>query len=158
MVTCYHVIENADSKPIEVFQPKKDVVHAKVKAFCKKRDIAILDLEDYSLYGKDKLEIGFVEFQSGMECKIAGYPQHSSGKSIFICPSFIVAEANIDGVKGYEVNTHIRQGNSGGPLVTNTGKVIGIAKEGHFFSPSGSERSNIAGHNRVIEISEIFKI
>jgi len=129
-VTNNHVVTGAAS--LEVFvSGKDDPVNAKVLGVSECDDLAVIDLEGdgYPYFGWYDGTI-----DTGLEIQVAGFPL---GDPEFTLVRGIVAKAEADGETQWSSVDSVIQhdadaqpGNSGGPIVTNDGEVVGI----HFMS------------------------
>ncbi len=141
LLTNYHVITEARVIKATTADEKEYNVPT-VIAYDKEKDIAILkadigsDKVDYIDMAPSVPETGEVVYALGSSLGLTG--TFSSG---------IVSYANrdIDGVKFIQTSAPISEGNSGGPLVTEQGYVVGIN------SASYTEGQNL---NLAIEISQ----
>lgn len=124
-------------------------------------DIVIFDMET-------KLEVnreGFLYSSSvsvGQRCALLGYPKHSNGNTLNTEWGCITQELYMgisakynsrtgkldDRQKRYKISASIYAGNSGGPLIDENEKVIGIAAKGYG--------ENGVAVNTVVPISDIF--
>jgi RNA-directed DNA polymerase len=80
--------------------------------------------------------------------RLAGYPNHSTGKSISVYDGKVVSEYKKFTYDHFDIDTLIRKGTSGGPVLGEGWQVIGVAKEGATQSE---------GNNAVIAIHELLK-
>ena len=118
MLTCCHVV--GDSKEI-YFQVANDRnrYECKVVSILPELDIALLKAVDYK--NKDYLKFE-KNFKVGETTTALGYP--------FASENIVMTKGTISSFDGEHIQTDsaLNKGNSGGPLVTKTGKVIGINK------------------------------
>ena len=129
-VTNNHVVTGAAS--LEVFvSGKDDPVNAKVLGVSECDDLAVIDLE-----GDGYPYVGWYDgpIDTGLEIQVAGFPL---GDPEFTLVRGIVAKAEAEGETQWSSVDSVIQhdadaqpGNSGGPIVTNDGEVVGV----HFMS------------------------
>ena len=101
--------------------------NAKVLGVCECSDLAVIDLEGD---GYPYLEWAEGDPRPGLEIYAAGFPL---GDPEFTLTKGIVAKAEADGETNWasvdhvvEHDANIQPGNSGGPLVTGEGQVVGV--------------------------------
>lgn len=118
--------------PITKSQYADDIWFAKIIAYDKPRDIAILQID-----GIDEQQYGFdysLNIEEGMNCCILGYPEYLQGQILHKVEGKIQSQRiNIyHGEKyiRYTTTFQIIGGNSGGPIVNDENKVIAIAVKG----------------------------
>lgn len=125
-VTNAHVVEGAGS--IEVFIGGDDQpVNAKILGVSECNDLAVIDLEDE---GYPFLSWFAGDPQVGTNVWAAGFPL---GDPQFTLVDGSLAKNNADGDTGWasldyslQTTAQIQPGNSGGPLITEDGQVIGV--------------------------------
>lgn len=129
-VTNNHVVTGAASLEVHV-SGEDDPVNAKILGVSECDDLAVIDLdgEDYPY-----LEWYDGEIDTGLDISVAGFPL---GDPEFTLVSGIVAKAEADGETQWssvdsviQHDAEAQPGNSGGPIVTEDGQVVGI----HFMS------------------------
>lgn len=144
IVTNYHVIENA--RIVKVLTYDKKILPAEVIGIDKLRDLALLKIDgeyDYlSLGNSDELQIG-------RRVVAIGNPLGLS----FTVTEGIISALDREGPNGIEeyiqTDVSLNPGNSGGPLIDTTGKVIGI----NNFKIGGAESLGFALESNSIEES-----
>jgi hypothetical protein len=155
LVTCAHVVsENGEIvKNIKAFQcnsigNKYDIT---VKKIDQHRDIAILELTSSQPSEKTVFTELHPPISEIVEQKnpiiIMGFPAYKVGQSAYLADGKIASVFTQSGVKKFEIDILIREGNSGGPVLNTNYEVIGIATE-------GAEKSG--GNNSVTRISELY--
>lgn len=125
-VTNNHVVAGAGL--IQVYVPGEDKPrNAKVLGVSECSDLAVIDIEGDSL---PALKWYDGEVSPGLQVYAAGFPL---GDPEYTLTSGIVSKANAEGETGWasvdhviEHDASIQKGNSGGPLVTADGEVVGI--------------------------------
>jgi V8-like Glu-specific endopeptidase len=80
---------------------------------------------------------------------LVGYPSHSLGKSISIADGKIRSRYRSNKFLHIDITAPIRKGNSGGPVLSSTLQVIGVAKDGETLD---------RGNNGVLRIDELIKL
>ena len=136
IVTCYHVIEDADWKnDIYVTAVRHDYeksYQTQVVAVDRQNDIAILKISDFG-------QISLPYTISNQVNRIAesiytiGYPKIWS---MGVEPKFTDGKINAltgfqDDISSYQISAPVQSGNSGSPLFNNKGEVIGIISSIH---------------------------
>lgn len=154
IITCEHVIRDVNLKSLRIYTPyNKDIIFNITDVIsCAHVDAAIIKID---LIGAHALG-GGMSFDNrqaratGVSVRLLGYPSYSPGKGLHVAPTTISAgEFKRHGVNSFEIAQMIREGNSGGPVINDAGKVIGIAVEG---------ASKDSGHNLVVDIREVLKL
>jgi len=125
LVTCAHVVKGATE--IEANFGEK-VYKARVLAYDASNDLAILKID-----AKNLPYLGFVDsdkVELAQEVRVVGYPLSSMlGESIKISRGTISGIIERDDEKRFQIDARVNPGNSGGPLVDQQGRVVGIASE-----------------------------
>jgi RNA-directed DNA polymerase len=129
LVTANHCIEGAEK--IEVFrvddQNKK--YSATVKKFDTDRDLAILDhdIPHDKFHSLDATDTPIIR---GDEIVCVGFPDFGVGDTLTVSPGSVISRPKKHGVEQISVSQLIVPGNSGGPLFSNSNRVVGIAHKG----------------------------
>ena len=135
IATNYHVIENATSVNVHIaFKEEIKEYCAKVVVVDKNNDLAIIKIDDSKfsqlpsvpyIINRNLAEVGTSVFAMG-------YPEILSlGKSIKVTNGIISSKTGYQGdITCYQISAPIHPGNSGGPLIDETGCVIGICNAG----------------------------
>lgn len=151
IITCEHVVKNGKTN-IELFRHNKISSRVKCKVISKdqNRDLAILEPTDSSFLDESTpLDYDLSEVKTRQEIKMFGYPAYSVGQTINIVDAKITAIIPQNDIAKFEIDHQIRSGNSGGPIINENNKVIGVASK-------GAEQS--FGKNAVICINELPKL
>ncbi len=171
-VTCDHVLtypeiaKNDDGTPTESYPPAlvgtyfdpinhsiaiRDIFETEICALeilwaDKRADVAVLRLKS----GLAHLELESVD-ENGIlkEVTLVGFPSQSPGKSLSFADGKIRSRYASFNKQHLDITSLIRQGNSGGPVLDSSYKVIGVAKEG--------ERQD-KGNNGVLKIHEVLAL
>lgn len=61
---------------------------------------------------------------------VAGFPNHNHGDTGIFSPGLAIGFRPVSGIRRLLVNTPLIAGNSGGPIISGDGKVIGVAVTG----------------------------
>jgi S1-C subfamily serine protease len=122
-----HVVAGSNSVTVEVDGKTYD---AKVVSYDPDADISILDVPNLP---STPLTFDMQESQSGTDVVVMGYP---GGGEFAATPARIREIIKLNGPDIYHTNTvtrevytirgNVRQGNSGGPLIGRSGKVLGV--------------------------------
>lgn len=129
LVTAFHCIEGAST--IEIFHPHEPSQRYTVSVgkVCKHRDLALLSHsvpEDKFL----SLEMTDRTTRTGDTVQILGYPSFGPGSSLQVRDAKIVSHQTKSAVKQIVVDGKINQGNSGGPIIDQLDRVVGVAHKG----------------------------
>lgn len=94
------------------------------------------------------MELDMVVPSEGQEIQVIGYPMASdqldSDSSKYYAPTFTTGRISRVTPKVLQVDASITTGNSGGPVVNQKGKVVGVVAR-RALSTSGSELTNFGG-------------
>ncbi len=124
LMTCAHVVRGATK--ITVHLGDKDYP-AEVKVFEPGKDLAVLHiaatgLTPLPLCDSDKVELG-------QDIRAIGYPLSDMlGESVKITRGTVCGVVKRNDGNLFQVDASLNPGNSGGPLVDNQGRVVGIAR------------------------------
>lgn len=122
ILTCAHVVEQSSKIWISNPMIGRKLYSAHVKSICKKKDLAIIKLnDDYKFDKIDILKIGDSNKIKRRDITyVLGYPLGQKNLKI--------TTGIISGIQNYYIQTDapINSGNSGGPLIDKNGNVIGI--------------------------------
>lgn len=122
IVTNQHVIDSASDIQVKVGEK---LLKAKVAVSDELNDLAILKVDETTM----PLSSGFTEaIKLGDEITVGGFPNPSiQGTSLKLTRGVISAMAGIrDDIRHYQIDAAVQPGNSGGPLLSKSGHVIGI--------------------------------
>lgn len=121
LVTNAHVIEGA--KSLKVKYPGGEIP-VKVLAVDEVNDLAILKLEGETT----PLVLETVNVRAGDDIMVAGFPNPAmQGNSIKLTRGIISSTKGMrDDARHYQIDAAIQPGNSGGPILSMEGKVIGV--------------------------------
>lgn len=157
IVTCAHVVSEDGNifKDIKAFQANSigNKYNITVNHIDNHRDIAILKI-DAKEANKDtknselKLDLSD-EIGQKTPVTLIGFPSYKLGQSPYLADGKIASVYAQSGVKKFEIDILIREGNSGGPVLNSNLDVIGIAAE-------GAEKTG--GNNAVIRICELVAL
>ena len=129
LVTANHCVEGAEK--IEVFrvddQSKK--YSATVKKCDTDPDLAILDhaIPHDKFHSLDATNTPIIR---GDEIVCVGFPDFGVGDKLTVSPGSVISRPKKHGVEQISVSQLIVPGNSGGPLFSNSHRVVGIAHKG----------------------------
>ena len=138
VVTNYHVVQEADSVYIESMQ---DSVRYKVKVIYKDKDIdlALLRIEDPGFLAPKRLPFALSTREADLAQSVytLGYP----GDDLVYNDGSISSHRGFEGdTSKYRISIPVNPGNSGGPLLDESGNLIGVisgkntAAEGASFA------------------------
>jgi S1-C subfamily serine protease len=133
LVTNYHVIEGSHTVELKVIGEDDFIKGAKIISASKKHDIAIIETkEDHSFFEIDSLNAESI----GSKIYTIGNPRGLEGT---ISDGIISAKRKED-FDLIQITAPISPGNSGGPLINEKGKVIGVST----YSILNSQNINFA--------------
>lgn len=157
IVTNYHVVE-PNLNGVSILLSKEDQINAKVIAFDKVKDIAVLELEQ-DLYKRPPMELATSDsVKASQEVYALGFPGDAdliddtpSGEpdDVTITSGIISKISTQGGREIFQVDVDINPGNSGGPLVNEMGQVVGINTFGV---------TTASGINGAVQIDELIPI
>lgn len=171
-ITNAHVLQNyiEDLSVIKVHRSRynNEMKKAKILACDKKRDIAILEVEGY------EKSIGFeysLSYELEQDIILLGYPNYGSGDSLYTSKGHLVQYRNHymgsmhneeTGELGLHqeriiISSRIVGGNSGGPVINNQGKVIGVATKG-FKDISPSSKDDSTAESIIVKVEDVLKV
>jgi S1-C subfamily serine protease len=154
LVTCAHVVSEGDDIFDNIKAFKCDSIGQKydIHVVCidKHRDIAILEIvpnktSQHATFNELHLDMSD-SIKHKMPITLMGFPAYKLGQSAYLADGKIASVYTQSGVKKFEIDILIREGNSGGPVLNSNFDVIGIAAE-------GAEKTG--GNNAVIRICEL---
>ncbi|MEM5345231.1 trypsin-like peptidase domain-containing protein [Paraburkholderia azotifigens] len=164
IVTCDHVVqrlrEEHETEPQGYFgvnggkiflqdRLMQDVCELEIIWSSEIPDIALLRPKGSLPEKSWHLDLSEQTIETGAPVQLYGFPNHSAGKTLSRYATSIVNQYNYKTFMHYEIAQNIRKGNSGGPVVDEANRLIGIAKEG---STQGG------GNNAVVSITEVSKL
>lgn len=130
LVTSAHCVEGSMS--VQVLHPSKhttkfqaDIIHR-----CEHRDLAILDTSHIPPSEFYEMEASSNIPKPTDPALALGYPSWGLGERLNIRSGFVTILTRKFGVQIVEVTQQLSQGMSGGPILDNAGKVIGIIRSG----------------------------
>ncbi|WP_345684340.1 S1C family serine protease [Novipirellula caenicola] len=122
VVTCAHVVKGA-TRIEAVMEDTK--FNANVIKFDFENDLAVLRLEQTGLPFLTFADSDQVRL--GQEVRAIGYPLSDVlGESIKVTRGEVSGRGGPDGVDGFQIDATVNPGNSGGPLVDDTGRIVGV--------------------------------
>jgi serine protease Do len=132
LVTNWHVVQDASEVAVE-FQEKGIKMSGKIKVRDQQNDLAIIQLDGFdfrSAFGESKLP----PVASAKSVKVAdevftlGFPLGSIlGESIKYSDGSVSSLTGIEGdPRLYQISVPVQPGNSGGPLITKDGRIVGV--------------------------------
>jgi hypothetical protein len=155
IVTCAHVVSEKEKvfEELEVFKHDNPTVKYKlnVERICPHRDVAICSIliEEGKLPPANNVTKSKNQVVMGQEAKLLGFPAYAPGHGFFMVDTKVAKIYTQSKVSKFEIDSLIREGNSGGPIVDSESNVIGIALEG---------ARKDAGNNGCLVISEIENV
>jgi hypothetical protein len=126
IATAAHVV--GDSKQVEVIVEEKTSYSGQVVASSVKLDVAVIVLEGEAKFSR--IELGDSDQAPlGMEAAVLGYPlSNLLGEEINVNRGIVSSHRRFDGVEFIQTDAAMNPGNSGGPLISVDGTVIGVVK------------------------------
>lgn len=130
LVTCSHVLGGRGVKYIHaISRDGKRRYDARILARDGIRDVAILDI---GFTPHRSLEASVLQVKRTMPVTVLGFPNHNIGDTGFVFSGNVTGfrREPISGESVITISATIIEGNSGGPVLDSTGKVIGVAARG----------------------------
>ena len=132
LLTNYHVVSENESG-VYIWMDQDKEIKCEVAMALTDRDLAILKLE--TPVEAEPLPLGTEDMvKTGDDVYALGYPTNdisntltSYPEDVTVTKGIISKTANWNGVRYYQVDAAINQGNSGGPLLHKNGYVVGVA-------------------------------
>jgi len=136
IATNYHVVEDANSISIKGIRGNFDISYnAEIVLEDVKNDIAILKIKDtnFSSLGKIPYIITSTQLEVGNNVSALGYPLRASmGDEVKFTNGVISSKSGYQGdLTMYQTSVPVQPGNSGGPLFSPKGNIIGIISAKH---------------------------
>ena len=158
VLTNHHVIEN--TKKILVRFEDGSLTEAKIAIASPEKDLVLLRLATAHLA---YLPLAKSEtLQIGQEVFTMGYPAQTILGSTVKYSEGSISSLGINNDKDFllQISVPIQPGNSGGPLVTNSGEVVGVvtatAAIGSFFKLTGSFPQNVSWAVKTDYVTNFF--
>ncbi len=132
IITNYHVIK--DAKKIELTNSVNNKeIELKLIGYDKANDLAILKPEQPLNKKKNPISITFTSQLQGKSIFVLGYPLvETMGKEVKLTNGIISSQNGFqDDITSYQISAPIQPGNSGSPVFSMEGKLIGIASSKH---------------------------
>jgi len=126
MITCQHVLSDG----MYTFRHDDPTNKYKIEVVVQNRDhdLAILRIDAEKLYYLEASERPILNYHN--DITLAGFPNYFLGHKPYIAPGKVVSARRIHGIDMITINTPIEYGNSGGPVLDSSGKVVGVASSG----------------------------
>ncbi|TRZ66737.1 PEGA domain-containing protein [bacterium] len=143
IVTCYHVIENAEKIVVRGINSSFDRTYiAKVLASDRNNDIALIKIDDPTFKFIEKIPyiISDKTIDVGSSIFTLGYPLRSSmGDEIKLTNGIISSKSGFKGdITTYQISAPVQPGNSGCPLFDDSGNVVGIVNAKHVLAENAT--------------------
>lgn len=151
LVTAYHVVDN-ENIFYTVYKQNGDRVNSiSLGLNCLKYD----KNKDYALFNgfdtTNGLELEQEELSLDQRVHIYGFPNYSKGNSLFHVETNTSSFRKMNGINQYSVTHHIYHGTSGGPVLSENGRVVGFVEGG----PNSSNEEDLETMSGIISIREI---
>jgi len=158
LVTCEHVLRRHNDATEHCSHAKGDVIrvynqtsgiefHAAIEALSVDRDLAVLKPITEIKHEVKQIYFQDAHLEKGAALQLVGFPNFNPSKSITIAPTHPINFFKKTALPHFEIDTLIRAGNSGGPVVDANLRLKGVAKEG---------ATQDSGNNAVIVANELF--
>lgn len=155
LITCAHVVSNGGIiyKNIEAFKcdnvSKKYILN--VTYLDVHRDIAICEFQmlDNDQSQNTSIELYDGEVTQRVETLLLGFPAYKFGQTHSIIQATVSTLYPQNGIKKFEIDSQIREGNSGGPIIDSFGRLVGVALEGAIKD---------TGNNAALCCTELKKV
>lgn len=155
LVTCAHVVSEK-GKPfvkIDAFKctdtTKKYKV--KVKYLDTHRDIAICEVlrAEKKEFPTASILMSEKPIEHGLHARLLGFPAYKMGQTHYITDAKVASIFPHHGLQKFEIDSQIREGNSGGPIINEDGQLIGVVLEGALKN---------SGNNAALCSSELQQV
>jgi len=154
LVTCAHVLGDAVDVTAHRSETPEREYKVEVVSRDDARDLAVLRLPGEALVGSRSLRASRSPRRAGVRVTVAGYPNHNHHDSIHTAEGN-VTQFRIDGLeRRFLVSAWIIFGMSGGPVLDQQRRVVGIAARG---AASEAEAAKTENHS-VIPIEAVERI
>lgn len=149
VVTCAHVVKGATRIQALIGETE---FRATVIKLDFENDLAVLRLEKTGLPYLKLADSDQVRL--GQEVRAIGYPLSDVlGESIKVTKGEVSGRGRPDGVDGFQIDATVNPGNSGGPLVDDAGRLVGVTSS--LLAGAGiSEVGFAIPSNKVIQIAQ----
>lgn len=144
LVTCAHCVKGLDE--VDVLHPTKHTTLFSTAILHRDedRDLAILDTSPIPPSEFYELELASTDVVATDKVVALGYPGWGLGERLNIRPGEVTVITRKHGVPMIEVSQQLTQGMSGGPVVDQYGRVVGVIRsggpsEGRQFSVNAKE-------------------
>lgn len=117
------ITESAARKPSKFFTAKIVTIETAI-------DLALLEVDIPVGEELPVLAIDYSELNLDAQIRVVGYPG-IGGETVTLTSGVIAGIDHSSGARFYKVSAKISHGNSGGPVVNNHGRIIGIATAGY---------------------------
>jgi RNA-directed DNA polymerase len=164
-ITCEHVVRKNDASAekdlryfdseegdsITISNPTLGYFDKKVKVLFKdvNFDVAVLSLPPDLPPLVRPLHLRAGDPGGGERVYLAGFPNYSRGKTMMMLESRVLGLYPKMGIQHFEIESLIRAGNSGGPVLDSDFYVVGLAKEG---------ARQEGGNNAALSSSELRRV
>jgi RNA-directed DNA polymerase len=153
LITCAHVVseKNIVYKDIKAFKCTDIFTkyQVKVEYLDDHRDIAICAISGEQELPGTKIQLSNKTITPGLEARLLGFPAYKMCQSFYISDTKVASEYPWHGLKKFEIDSQIRNGNSGGPIIDVSGKLLGVALEG---------ARKDEGNNAALHFSELVSV
>jgi S1-C subfamily serine protease len=139
LITNHHVVQGAKNFQISRYSNGNEYnIEAELLFSDKANDLALLKFKPFgylpidSIFMENSFNLSFETFPVGTKVYAYGYPLSTIlGDDIQVTDGMITKKTGIDGdITMYQINAHIAEGSSGGPLFDGFGNLIGITSSG----------------------------
>jgi S1-C subfamily serine protease len=143
VITNYHVVEGSNQFALRGVKGDFSLKYnLRVILLDKENDIAILKVDDsnFSGFGTIPYTLSGSEGEVGASVYVLGYPLLASmGTEVKLTTGVISSSSGFQGDKRlYQISAPVQPGNSGGPMISYKGNLIGIVNAKHFEAENAS--------------------
>jgi S1-C subfamily serine protease len=158
IVTNHHVIEGATSVKIKGINGDFSTsLNAKIVADDKANDLALLKITDLKFHSNGSIPyiLSYKTTPVGSDVYALGYPLRATmGDEVKLTNGIISANSGFEGsLNQYQISVPLQPGNSGGPLISSTGSIIGIVNAKHLGTENVSYAIKSSFLSNLIESS-----
>ena len=125
LVTCNHVVNEAMGVRVRLVDGEKDLISAQIVLRDEEHDLALLTYDEKSRGGEPLKLAKFDQITAGMPVIFPGY---SVVRSVLTAHQGIISGITEDstGIVTYMIDGTVNPGNSGGPLLDSSGRIVGV--------------------------------
>ncbi len=148
ILTCAHVVESAGKVTVQLGKKEYKAI---VVAIDKSLDVAIIRIDPAEIQDNLKhLQFAESPIETGDDIRALGYPLTDIlGESLKTTSGRVVGKDAEEGAARLQIDAVLNPGNSGGPVLNQSGQIVGMANS--MISGSGISNLGFALHHEELE-------